>query len=467
MQPDYKNFIAKKLSHVCPTGITKDAVADSGKFNRDNIFDFQVALVSWALTRGRCALFAATGLGKTRMQLQWATVVNKITGHDILILAPLAVSAQTKREGAEIGIDVNICKSQSDFKPGINITNYERVHLFDTSKFGAVVLDESSIIKHQSAKTFIQLCELFRQTPFKLCATATPAPNDYTELGTHAEFLGICTHAEMLAEYFCHDGGETQKWRLKRHGVKEFWKWVATWGAMVTSPADLGFDDTLYNLPKLTVESHTIPADITTLKEAGLLFAKEASGLSERREARRASLSARAKRCAEMVNASNDPWMIWCDLNKEGEELCRQIPDAVEISGSHDSDVKEQRLIDFIDGKTRVLITKPSIAGFGLNLQHCHNMAFVGVTDSWESYYQAVRRCWRFGQKHPVNVHIFASEIEGSVIKNLKRKEHDATEMGKQMSLWTKIAVQDEVFGSVRQTIRYKTPEIKLPNWLT
>jgi hypothetical protein len=399
------------------------------------------------------------------MQLAWADAVHRLAGHDALILAPLAVAAQTVREGAEMGLVVTHCREAEDVRPGINITNYDRLHKFDASRFGAVVLDESSIIKHHTSKTLQTLLETFRETPFKLCATATPAPNDWTELGTHAEFLGICTQTEMLAEYFVHDGGDTQTWRLKGHARDVFWRWCATWAAMVRKPSDLGFDDGLYVLPTLTVAEHHVA---TTAKATeGMLFALEASSMSERRSARRASLAARVEACAAIVNADAQPWIVWCDLNDEGDALKAAIPDAVEVRGSDDADEKERRLLDFADGKIRVLISKPSICGWGLNWQHCARIAFVGVTDSWEAYYQAVRRCWRFGQKREVHAHIFASDLEGAVVANLKRKEADAKAMADALSAETLAAVQKSVLGMMRETNPYlPSKAIIPPDWL-
>lgn len=459
----YNEFLRRKLSSVPPTGLSS-----AGSIQLpDSLFDFQAAIVTWALRRGRCAIFADTGLGKSRMQLAWADAVHREAGHDVLILAPLAVAAQTVQEGAEIGITVRQCRDGSEVEPGITITNYDRLHRFDVSRFGAVVLDESSVIKHHTSKMLATLLDAFEQTPFKLCATATPAPNDWTELGTHAQFLGICSQVEMLAEYFVHDGGDTQTWRLKGHARGQFWRWVASWAAMVRTPEDLGFDGSLYRLPALSVSQHTTAGGDHDPAETGMLFALEANTLSERRDARRASMSSRVSACAEMVNADREPWIVWCDLNAEGDALRAAIPDAVEIRGSDDPDVKEQRLIDFAAGRIRVLITKPSIAGFGLNWQHCARMAFVGVTDSWEAYYQAVRRCWRFGQRREVSVHIFASELEGAVVSNLQRKERDAKAMADALSAETRDAVMYEVTGATRQSNPYSPArKVNIPAWL-
>jgi len=457
----YSDFIDRKLSRVPPTGLSSIPELPAG------LFDFQAAIVRWALQRGRAAIFADTGLGKSRMQLAWADAVHKETGHDVLILAPLAVAAQTVQEGAEIGVMVKQCRDGAEVEPGITITNYDRLHRFDTSRFGAVVLDESSVIKHHTSKTLALLLEAFEQTPFKLCATATPAPNDWTELGTHAQFLGICTQTEMLSEYFVHDGGDTQTWRLKGHARQQFWRWVASWAALVRKPSDLGFDDSRYDLPGLHIRQHVTKSTGHDSAATGMLFALEANTLSERRDARRNSLNGRVAECAALVNADAEPWIVWCDLNAEGDALRAAIPGAVEIRGSDDPEVKEQRLMDFAAGRIRVLVTKPSIAGFGLNWQHCARMAFVGVTDSWEAYYQAVRRCWRFGQSREVNVHIFSSDLEGAVINNLQRKERDAKAMADSLSAETHDAVMQEVTGVTRQSNPYSPARTAtIPAWL-
>lgn len=456
---NYSQFVNRKLASVMPAGL-----ADVPAMDGFGLMPHQRDLVQWALRRGRCAIFADTGLGKTRMQLAWANEVHNATGRDVLILSPLAVAAQTVSEGESVGIAVTHCREPEDVRTGINITNYDRLHKFDADAFGAVVLDESSCIKHHDTKTLSQLLAAFAGTPFKLCATATPAPNDWTELGTHAEFLGICSRQEMLAEYFVHDGGETQVWRLKGHAREQFWRWVSSWGAMVRKPSDLGHDDTAYNLPPLSVTEHMVETEAST---AGMLFALEAQTLSERREARKASMADRVAECAAMVNADAEPWVVWCDLNAESAALVKAIPDAVEITGSDDSDTKERRLADFAAGRIRVLVSKPSICGWGLNWQHCARMAFVGVTDSFEAYYQAVRRCWRFGQTREVAVHIFASQLEGAIVANLKRKEYAAQSMAEQLSAETRESVREQVSGTSRQSNPY-APRLRIaaPAWL-
>lgn len=457
---DYAEFLAKKLA-------APDASGFEPKRIKGDLFPFQRELVQWALRRGKAAIFASTGLGKTRMQLEWARQVHAHTGRPILILAPLAVAAQTQAEGASIGISVTVCRDQANVTSGLNITNYERLHKFDPAAFGGVVLDESSCIKHFNSKTLKVMLEAFGGTPYRLCATATPAPNDFTELGTHAEFLGVCSRQEMLSEFFCHDGGETQIWRLKGHARQHFWRWVSSWGALVRTPADLGHEDTGYRLPALRVNQHTIRVENSEVFASGELFPSDQQSLMERRASRRASLADRVAACAALVNESDEPWIVWCDLNSESTALVDAIPDAIEVTGSDDIDVKEQRLRDFSEGRARVLVTKPSIAGFGLNWQHCARVAFVGLTDSWESYFQAVRRCWRFGQSREVEVHVYASEMEGAVVKNLERKAKDAESMAEELSRETAASVRESIKTTRRLNTTGKHEQtITVPEWL-
>jgi superfamily II DNA or RNA helicase len=459
---EYADFIARKLAIQPPAGLLGPFALPA------SLFPFQYDVTRWACKRGRCAIFAGTGLGKTAMSLSWAQEVARHTQGNVLVLAPLAVARQTRGEGQRIGVDVTVCRESSDVRPGINVTNYDRLEKFAGMAWSGVVLGESSIIKHHDAKTFAALCEAFSNTAFKLCETATPAPNDHTELGQHAEFLGICTRQEMLSEFFCHDGGETQKWRLKRHAKAQFWRWVASWAAMLRKPSDLGYDDGDYNLPPLTVHEHIIAASIDTYRAAGLLIPMEARGLNEQRKARKGSIADRVKACADVVNAEpGEAWVVWCDLNDESAALTKAIAGAVEVTGSMSNDEKESALSDFAEGRARVLVSKPSICGWGLNWQHAARMAFVGVTHSWEAYYQAVRREWRFGQKREVIVHVFASEAEGGVVANLKRKEIDAQRLGEELARETADAVRAEIRGSVR-TVNEYTPRVRLtvPAWL-
>lgn len=417
---DYQEFLASKRRLFKSTGIVPVEP-------NPILFPFQRDIVKWALRRGRACIFAAPGLGKSFMQLEWA---KQIPG-DVLILAPLGVAMQTAHEEAvKLGIDARYCRSQDDVKPGITVANYEMLHKFDASKFTGIVLDESSIIKNQDGATRNMIIESFAKTRFKLACTATPAPNDHMELGNHAEFVGAMTRTEMLSMFFVHDGGETQKWRLKGHATEKFWEWVASWAVMLRKPSDLGYEDDGFNLPPIEINQRTVDSEI----ESSELFGFEAKTLQERRFARKDSLQDRVELCAELVNkCGDDQSIIWCGLNAEADAVEKAIPGSVQVSGSDTIDHKEGAIRDFRSGKIRVLVSKVSIFGFGLNLQNCHNAHFLGLSDSWEEYYQAVRRNWRFGQKEKVVVNVITSSAEGNVVKNIKRKEADAEKMSEEM----------------------------------
>ncbi|MCP4645817.1 MAG: helicase [bacterium] len=419
---DYREFLAGKAISTPDAGL--DLVPDLNPM----LFDFQRDIGRWALRRGRAAIFADCGLGKTPMQLEWA----KHVPGDVLILAPLAVAPQTVREGEKFGAPVRYVRDGADVDPGISIANYEMLHHFDVSRFAGIVLDESSILKAYTGKFRNQIIESFASTPYRLACTATPAPNDFMELGNHAEFLGAMSRTEMLSMFFVHDGGETQKWRIKRHAQKEYWRWICSWAVMIRKPSDLGYDDGDFTLPPLRMHEHVVPVDECD-SEDGMLFRLPASTLRERQTERRLTVDRRADVAAEMANASDEPWLIWCDRNDESRALAERIPDAVEITGSDKLDRKESAMLDFSAGKIRVLVTKPSIAGFGMNWQHCRNVAFVGLSDSYEQFYQAVRRCWRFGQTQEVHCHIITAATEGAVVANIKRKERDAQHMASSM----------------------------------
>jgi DNA modification methylase len=440
----YAEFLAKKALVSVPTGI-----ADVPALN-PMLFDYQHAITAWALRRGRAAIFADCGLGKTPMQLEWAQHVAARTNGAVLMLAPLAVAEQTEREARKFGVEARYCR-QDDGYNGVIVTNYEMLEHFDPRRFSGVVLDESSILKAYDGATRTAITEAFGQTPFRLACTATPAPNDFMELGNHAEFLGVMSRAEMLATFFVHDGGETQNWRLKGHARSDFWKWLASWAVMLRHPADLGFNGAGYELPALHTTQHTVH----TVATDGALFAMEAQTLQERIAARRASVEERADQCAALVNANAEPWVVWCHLNSEADALLARIPDAVEVRGADDHETKRRTLLDFAEGRIRVLVTKPSIAGFGMNWQHCAHMAFVGVSDSWEQYYQAVRRCWRFGQERPVNVHVIAADTEGAVVSNLKRKDAQADELARELVAHMADLNRINLGGTVRQMDTY------------
>lgn len=610
---DYASFLAEKRPVDPATGL-RDVPPITPA-----LFPFQADIVRWALRRGRGAIFADCGMGKTPMQLEWA---RHVPG-DVLILTPLAVAAQTVREGQKFGIPASYARNASEITGRITVTNYDRLDAFDPARFAGVVLDESSILKAFDGKTRTALIEAFAQTPFRLACTATPAPNDYMELGNHAEFLGTMTRAEMLAMFFVHDGGETQEWRLKGHAASDFWRWLASWSVMLRRPSDLGYPDDGYTLPPCETVERVVPTGAT----AGNLFAVPAQTLQERIQARRETVADRVAACAEIVNTTPGSWVVWCNLNAESDALAKAIPDAVEVRGSDDADAKERALAWFqgelclcqyrknekhtiangmrgianasehiarqpkssgtnvgasftdptqndgsepsppcgtttagsqtsgsrngsantgsrqtttdasslnkaadapyadapnpliaqngppvvasgdstlttathqgecadssarpatsasgssvtipiesseprctcghVSGR-RILITKSSIAGFGMNWQHCHQMAFVGLSDSWEQYYQAVRRCWRFGQQAPVTVHLITAETEGAVLNNIKRKDADAAAMAEAMVAHTKDLAAAAVHGVERDVAEYERDVASGTDW--
>lgn len=453
---DYPEYLKSKILNVEKAGF--DIELDQ---LNSNLFDFQKALVRWAIRRGRGAIFADTGLGKTIMLLEWAHRVAEYTNGNVLIIAPLCVSQQTVKEGEKFGIEARYFRNQFDDYKGITITNYEMMDRFNFSSYKGLVLDESSIIKHQNSKTRQRLIELAKSVPYKLSCSATPAPNDYMELGSQSEFLGVMDASEMLAMFFVHDGGSTSKWRLKGHGKQAFWEWLSTWGMVIKKPSDIGFDDSKFNLPPLHMIEHIVESP----PEEGELFPTVATRMTDRNKARRESIENRVKECANIVNDTNEQFIVWCNLNKESEKLTKLINGAIEIKGAHDVGEKERRLMGFINGEYRVLVTKPSIAGFGLNLQHVHNMAFVGLSDSWEKFYQSIRRVWRFGQKQEVNVHIVSAQSEGAVLRNIKRKEKQAQEMSEEMVMYMKDKMNKELKGSTEVITKYKSDVARGENW--
>ena len=455
---DYDSFLDTKRWESPDCGIL-DPPALSPK-----LFEFQADIVRWALRKGRAAIFADCGLGKTVQELEWARVVSAHVEAPVLILAPLAVSHQTVEEGRKFDICVNLCREQTDVRNGINITNYEKLDNFKPEEFGGVVIDESSIIKAFDGATRNAVINSFAQTPFRLAATATPAPNDYIELGNHSEFLGIMKRPEMLASFFVHDGGDTQSWRLRGHAEDAFWSWVCSWAIMMRKPSDLGYSDEGFVLPVCNIIEHPIKSE---RPQEGMLFAVPARGLDEQRKARRGTLEQRVKTVADLVNASGESWLVWCELNDEGNMLASLIPGAVQVSGSDAPEVKEERLSGFAHSKFRVLITKPKVGGFGLNLQAHHNMAFVGLSNSYEQTYQAIRREWRFGQEHDVNVHIVSTDIESEVMANIKRKEEEAQRMAREMVTHMRDLNMASLRGSVRDQVEYSNKlAISIPDWL-
>lgn len=419
---EYREFIASKHFRAVDAGF-EHACA------QEWLFDYQKACVEWACRRGKAALFLDTGLGKTNCELAFAQAVESHTGQPVLILAPLCVSKQIQQEAIRFGFDVHGARTDADIgSRGIYVTNYENLHNLDCGVFSGVILDESSILKGLDGKLRKRITEAFMRTPYRLSASATPSPNDYMELGTQSEFLGIMTQTEMLATFFIHDGGDTAKWRLKGHGQKKFFEWLASWAVVMRDPSVFGFAKKPA-LPPMTIEQITIESG----KTDGLLPAL-AQSLSERLEARRDTVDARCQAAAELANRLDGPVLVWCARNDEGDLLEDLIPDAVQIAGSDKDADKESRMMGFLDGTHRILVSKVRIAGFGMNFQHCANMIFVGLSDSWEQYYQAVRRCWRYGQTRPVNVYIITADVEGMVTENIRRKDDQAEKMMAEMA---------------------------------
>lgn len=457
----YDEFLAAKSIYIKQSGFECDE-------RNPALFDWQNDIVKWALRKGRAAIFSDCGTGKTRLLLQWAKKVSEHKGMPVLIFAPLAVAHQTRREGEKCGISVKVVRDQSECEDGLNVTNYEMLPHFDVSKFCGVVLDESSIIKHKDGKTRKLIEEMFERTEFKLCCTATPAPNDFMELGTHAQFLGVMKQTEMLATFFVHDGGETQNWRLKGHAEKKFFEWVAGWACCFRKPQDLGYETAGYDLPELRVHEITVNSSVTELENGQMmLFAPVGKTLLERRSARRNSLMDRVAKAAEIANGTKEQVLVWCDLNSESAALTEAIDGAVEVEGSMALDEKEARIVGFLDGSNRVLVSKPSIAGFGINAQNAHIEIFVGLSDSFEAYYQAVRRCWRFGQDQPVDVYIIISDAEGAVKANIQRKQADAERMTCELVAFTREFLRSDLRHTKRDVDEYYAFEqMEVPTWM-
>lgn len=448
---EYQTYISAKM-------MTADAVGFDPTELHHDLFGYQSDIVRWALKRGRAAIFADCGMGKTFMQLEWARQVHLHTGGDVLVLCPLAVAEQTVAEAAHFKIDAAVSRDGVITAP-ITVTNYENMHRFDLDEFAGLVLDESSIIKSYDGKTRTEILNQSINVRYRLACTATPAPNDHIELGNHAQFCGIMSREEMLATFFTHDtSGGTNSWRLKGHGASAFWDWVATWAVSIRKPSDIGHPDDGFVLPPLNVIDHVIKVDHSSAAD-GMLFRMQALSLSELRNEARRTRPMRVAETAALVNGTTDPWIVWCHTNAESSELVAAIDGAVEIRGSDKPDVKANRMLGFSRGEFRVLITKPSIAGFGMNWQHCHNVAFVGLTHSYEQFYQAVRRCWRFGQKHPVDVHVMVAETEQSVLRSIQSKQLAADTMAEEMTAAMRESSMENVRGASAMRDDYTTDE--------
>ena len=456
----YEEFLRSKemRAEACGFDIDRDSITPYA-------FDYQKDIITWACKKGKCAILTGCGTGKTLMLLEWCNAVHKQTEKPVLIVTPLSVVNQTEREAKKFEIRaVNVCRKQEDVVNGINITNYEMIEHFDGAAFSGVCLDESSILKSFTGKYQQILTEMFCKTPYRLLCTATIAPNDYTEIGTSCEFLGIMSRTEMLATYFIHDSGDTSKWRLKKAGVNKFWEWFATWAIYFNSPKDLGYEGERYDLPPLNIRKVFTESE----PKEGTLFVQLAETLDERRNARKESLEDRTDYAAELANHKMwEQWLIWCDYNDESAVLKKKIDHCVEVKGADSPEYKAQASIDFADGSIHALVSKPAIFGFGSNFQSCHNMIFCGLSDSYERFYQAIRRCWRFGQKEPVNVYIILSEKEMNVLDNITRKQLQMDEMQKQMTALMRDVTLSEIKHTTRITTEYKPKEeMRKPSWI-
>jgi len=452
----YQELIAKKAYLHIEAGFDVEASDIPWQLR-----DFQRDTVAWACRRGRAAIFAGTGLGKTLMQLAWAHLVMERTDKPVLVVAPLCVAQQTIREGQKFGIEAEYIREPKFCNSRIHVINYEMLKHFNPDNYAGIVLDESSILKGMDGKMRRYITDFASTIPYRLSCTATPSPNDFMELGTQSEFLGIMTQVEMLAMFFIHDGSDTSKWRLKGHGRAKFWQWLATWSVVIRNPGDLGYSSEGYDLPELIYHNHVVETG-----ENDGLFVKIAQGLQDRNTARRESVDLRVEKAAEIANSIDGACIVWCHLNDESQKLETQIVDGVQIFGAMKPEIKEGLITCFTEGEILKLITKPKIAGFGLNWQHCNHMIFVGLSDSWESFYQAVRRCWRFGQDKPVHVHIVTADTEGAVLENIRRKQQLNDEMSKEMAAVMRDLTVAEIKGATTEKTDYiPCEEMAKPSW--
>lgn len=458
---EYQEFIRSKQRTIKPMGFE----VDKDRLN-ERLFPWQRDVVQWSVRRGRAALFEECGLGKTLQQLAWAERVHEKTKRPVVVHTPVGVRAQTKQEATKFGIacNVEVVNEQAEIIDGINLVNYEKLKRFDTSVFSGVVLDESSILKNFTGSTKRMLCEAYSATPYRLACTATPAPNDHKELGNHADFLGIMPSNEMLSRWFINDTMKAGGYRLIKHAEKDFWSWVASWAVCISKPSDIGGDDTGFDLPPLEVVRHIVQPDEDDAP-SGFLF--NVSGLSATNvhEAKRLSCHARARKTKEIAESVEGPCLIWCDTDYDADAVM-EILDAVEVKGSHKESVKQDRLQGFADGKYLRLVTKPSVAGFGMNWQHCSTMIFCGLSFSFEAFYQAIRRCWRFLQLHPVTAHLILADTEYALEATIARKENDHKLMQTGMAEAMREATLEQLGIERRRDLYAPTKELTLPAWM-
>jgi len=456
---DYQGFLSDKAQLTDMNGFAPNWMPEF-------LFDFQSALVEWGLRKGRPALFADCGLGKTPMQLVWAENVRRHTGRGVLILAPLAVSGQTVNEGEKFGIGVS---RSSDGQPskGITVTNYERLHLFNPQDYAGVVCDESSILKSFDGVRRQSITDFMRKMQYRLLCTATAAPNDYIELGTSSEALGELGYMDMLNRFFANNNNTSSvnnkgvwgrtEWRFKPHAEQSFWRWICSWARAIRKPSDIGFDDTNFVLPPLDVRQTVV--QVKTVKQ-GMLFDVAAIGLQEEREVRRRTIQERCEAAASKVMNTGGPAVMWCHLNDEGDTLARMVPDSVQVSGKDSDESKEEKFASFQRGDIRVLITKPKIGAFGLNWQHCAHMTYF-PSHSYEQYYQAVRRHWRFGQTQPVVVDMISTDADERVVESLQRKSEAADKMFSDL-----VAEMNDAISINRNRNDQYVKEVEIPSWL-
>lgn len=432
------------------------------------LFPFQRDMVRYAVRKGKSAIFAETGLGKSAMQSEWSRIISERTGKPSLIVAPLSVAWQTMDDiKALLGYDIQYIKSTNEPLQQLNITNYERIDAIDPSVFGSVALDESSILKSFNSKTRQKLIDLFVETPYRSCYTATPSPNDISEIGNHAWFLGIMTEAEMKATFFMNRANKRtgEKWQLKGHAVEKFYQWLASWGMVIRKPSDIGYNDGNYILPKLNVIEKYVDTDYVP---DGMLFSVGLSGLQERNQVRRETVQERCDKTIEIVSDSNDQFVVWCYLNEEADIMHKNIPGSVNVKGADSAEQKAKAFRAFRNGEFRVLITKPKIAGFGMNFQQCHNMVFVGLDDSMETFYQCIRREWRFMQTQPVNSYVVLDVAQKPILTNVKRKERTMKHMQEQLVNNAQQYTMEELtaLSNEEDFIYNPTVEFQLPTFM-
>lgn len=456
---NYAGFIAGKTRIDRPCGM-------EGKVDlHQSLFAWQKPLVQWALRRGRAILAEDCGLGKGIQLLNWSHNIHAHTNRDVLILAPLGVRAQLELESKKFGIEINLCRNQDQVKKGVNVTNYEMMHHFDPQHFAGVCGDELSCIKNETSATRNMMINYWQQTPFRLGCSATPAPNDYMELGNYCEFLGIMTRTEMLATYFTHDGGETSKWRLKGHAQDHFWRFVSSWMLCISKPSDIGFSDEGFALPELKEHWHVL--EDTSEPQDGMLFKMPAATMSEQRGVKRATIKKRCEYVADLVSKEKTPCIVWGELNDECDLAEELIKDSVQVAGCESPEEKERKLVGFIQGDFDFLVSKASICGYGMNMQRCPRAVDLSITHSAEDRYQKKKRIHRYGQKNTCHYHNVMMDAEVNIKENMDRKDREAIEMRLEMQKHMAETIKAELGMTSRQHVPYEpTKKLELPSWI-